>query len=86
MIGAVAATEDWVAQHSTQHPSRHSLMLREALDCIRNALGKLADSDVCVGDLPELTTCVTAMQQLSASAYLALVSDAVGRASEGSTA
>jgi hypothetical protein len=86
MIGAVAATEDWVAQHSTQHPSRHSRMLREELDCIRNALGRLADSEVCVGDLPELAACVTAMQQLSASAYLALVSDAVGRASKGSTA
>lgn len=86
VVDAVAATEDWVAEHSAQHPSRHSQALREALDGIRNALGRLTDPEGNVGDLPELTSCATAMQQLSASAYLALASEAVGRASKGSTA
>jgi len=52
-------------------------MLRDSLDGIRNALGRLSEPEGCVGDLPELASCVTAVQQLSASVYLALASDAV---------
>jgi hypothetical protein len=82
---AVAATEDWMAQHSTEAPSAHSEALSAALHGIRHALGRPGDLEEPVDDLAELAACVTEVQRLSVSAYFALASDAVGQTSEGST-